>query len=123
MGLTDGTTVVLRCGILKGGRNSNPSARWIDNSQAEEIFHRLYDLAIGSIRHRSDEKEKVFLNCGLGLRFRGEVITWLKCVYLDLNDPILRAKLVKGMGHNYYGEPAWSNDLLNLAVLEPSINS
>jgi cytochrome b6-f complex subunit 4 len=25
----------------------------------------------------------------------------------DLNDPILRAKLAKGMGHNYYGEPAY----------------
>jgi cytochrome b6-f complex subunit 4 len=24
----------------------------------------------------------------------------------DLNDPVLRAKLAKGMGHNYYGEPA-----------------
>jgi cytochrome b6-f complex subunit 4 len=30
----------------------------------------------------------------------------------DLTDPILRAKLAKGMGHNYYGEPAWPNDLL-----------
>jgi cytochrome b6-f complex subunit 4 len=53
----------------------------------------------------------------------------------DLNDPKLRAKLAKGMGHNYYGEPAWPNDLLyifpvvilgtfailiGLAVLEPS---
>ena len=52
----------------------------------------------------------------------------------DLNDPVLRAKLAKGMGHNYYGEPAWPNDLLyifpvvilgtiacnvGLAVLEP----
>ena len=24
---------------------------------------------------------------------------------LDLNDAILTAKLAKGMGHNYYGEP------------------
>ena len=24
----------------------------------------------------------------------------------------MRAKLAKGMGHNYYGEPAWPNDLL-----------
>jgi len=24
----------------------------------------------------------------------------------DLSDPVLRAKLAKGMGHNYYGEPA-----------------
>nr|YP_009344557.1 PetD [Rhus chinensis]YP_009390423.1 cytochrome b6/f complex subunit IV [Anacardium occidentale]YP_009477725.1 cytochrome b6/f complex subunit IV [Pistacia weinmaniifolia]YP_009673325.1 cytochrome b6/f complex subunit IV [Entandrophragma caudatum]YP_009743522.1 cytochrome b6/f complex subunit IV [Toxicodendron vernicifluum]YP_009747090.1 cytochrome b6/f complex subunit IV [Pistacia chinensis]YP_009750414.1 cytochrome b6/f complex subunit IV [Rhus typhina]YP_009862398.1 cytochrome b6/f comp len=54
----------------------------------------------------------------------------------DLNDPVLRAKLAKGMGHNYYGEPAWPNDLLyifpvvilgtiacnvGLAVLEPSM--
>ncbi|KAK4585083.1 hypothetical protein RGQ29_022666, partial [Quercus rubra] len=54
----------------------------------------------------------------------------------DLNDPALRAKLAKGMGHNYYGEPAWPNDLLyifpvvilgtiacniGLAVLEPSM--
>jgi len=23
----------------------------------------------------------------------------------DLSDPKLRAKLAKGMGHNYYGEP------------------
>jgi cytochrome b6-f complex subunit 4 len=53
----------------------------------------------------------------------------------DLNDPILRAKLAKGMGHNYYGEPAYPNDLLymfpvvilgtiaavvSLAVLEPT---
>ena len=30
----------------------------------------------------------------------------------DLNDPVLRAKLAKGMGHNYYGEPTWPNDLL-----------
>lgn len=52
----------------------------------------------------------------------------------DLTDPKLRAKLAKGMGHNYYGEPAWPNDLLyifpvvilgtiacnvGLAVLEP----
>ena len=54
----------------------------------------------------------------------------------DLTDPILRAKLAKGMGHNYYGEPAWPNDLLyifpvvifgaigtivGLSVLEPSV--
>ena len=53
----------------------------------------------------------------------------------DLTDPVLRAKLAKGMGHNYYGEPAWPNDLLymfpvvifgsfacviGLAVLEPA---
>ena len=30
----------------------------------------------------------------------------------DLSDPDLRAKLAKGMGHNYHGEPAWPNDLL-----------
>ncbi|HEY9875329.1 MAG TPA: cytochrome b6-f complex subunit IV [Candidatus Obscuribacterales bacterium] len=30
----------------------------------------------------------------------------------DLSDPVLRAKLAQGMGHNYYGEPAWPNDLL-----------
>jgi cytochrome b6/f complex subunit IV len=54
----------------------------------------------------------------------------------DLTDPVLRAKLAKGMGHNYYGEPAWPNDLLyifpvvifgtiasitGLSVLEPSV--
>lgn len=54
----------------------------------------------------------------------------------DLSDPVLRAKLAKGMGHNYYGEPAWPNDLLYvfpivilgtfglvvaLAVLDPAI--
>nr|YP_010338097.1 cytochrome b6/f complex subunit IV [Erythrolobus coxiae]UNJ17682.1 cytochrome b6/f complex subunit IV [Erythrolobus coxiae] len=53
----------------------------------------------------------------------------------DLTNPKLRAKLAKGMGHHYYGEPAWPNDLLymfptvilgtiacvvGLAVLEPS---
>jgi cytochrome b6-f complex subunit 4 len=53
----------------------------------------------------------------------------------DLTDPKLRAKLAKGMGHNYYGEPAWPNDLLyifpvvilgtiacivGLSVLQPS---
>lgn len=54
----------------------------------------------------------------------------------DLADPILREKLKKGMGHNYYGEPAWPNDLLytfpvvilgtiaccvSLAVLDPAM--
>ena len=54
----------------------------------------------------------------------------------DLEDPKLRAKLAKGMGHNYYGEPAWPNDLLyifpvvilgtiacvvGLAVLDPAM--
>jgi cytochrome b6-f complex subunit 4 len=54
----------------------------------------------------------------------------------DLSDPDLREKLAKGMGHNYYGEPAWPNDLLyifpvvilgtiglltSLAVLDPAI--
>jgi cytochrome b6-f complex subunit 4 len=53
----------------------------------------------------------------------------------DLSDPIFRRKLAKGMGHNYYGEPAWPNDLLyifpvvilgtfaclvGLAVLDPA---
>jgi cytochrome b6-f complex subunit 4 len=53
----------------------------------------------------------------------------------NLADPALRAKLAKGMGHNYYGEPAWPNDLLyifpvvimgsialciGLAVLDPA---
>lgn len=54
----------------------------------------------------------------------------------DLTDPNLREKLKKGMGHNYYGEPAWPNDLLyifpvvilgtiaccvGLAVLDPAM--
>ncbi len=54
----------------------------------------------------------------------------------DLSDPKLREKLAKGMGHNYYGEPAWPNDLLyifpvvimatialciGLAVLDPAL--
>jgi len=54
----------------------------------------------------------------------------------DLSDPDLRAKLAQGMGHNYYGEPAWPNDLLymfpvvimatialciGLAVLDPAM--
>jgi len=54
----------------------------------------------------------------------------------DLSDPALRAKLAIGMGHNYYGEPAWPNDLLyvfpivilgtiglvvGLAVLDPAL--
>lgn len=30
----------------------------------------------------------------------------------NLSNPKLRAKLALGMGHNYYGEPAWPNDLL-----------
>nr|YP_009632322.1 cytochrome b6/f complex subunit 4 [Parallela transversalis]AYQ22911.1 cytochrome b6/f complex subunit 4 [Parallela transversalis] len=53
----------------------------------------------------------------------------------DLTDPVLIAKLAKGMGHNTYGEPAWPNDLLymfpvvilgtfagiiGLAVLDPA---
>ena len=54
----------------------------------------------------------------------------------DLSDPKMRAKLAKGMGHNYYGEPGWPNDLLyifpvvilgtiacivGLAVLDPAM--
>ena len=30
----------------------------------------------------------------------------------DLSNPKLREKLKQGMGHNYYGELAWPNDLL-----------
>ena len=30
----------------------------------------------------------------------------------NLNDHALRDKLDKAKGHNYYGEPAWPNDLL-----------
>ena len=30
----------------------------------------------------------------------------------DLSDPKLREKLAQGMGHSYYGEPAWPNDIL-----------
>lgn len=30
----------------------------------------------------------------------------------DFTNPMLREKLKKGMGHNYYGELAWPNDLL-----------
>lgn len=29
-----------------------------------------------------------------------------------LRSSMLRTKLAKGMGHNYYGEPAWPNDIL-----------
>lgn len=29
----------------------------------------------------------------------------------DLNDPTLRANLVKDMGYNYYGELVWPNDI------------
>ncbi len=54
----------------------------------------------------------------------------------DLTDPKLKDMLKKGMGHNYYGEPAWPNDLLymfpvvimgsialciGLAVLDPAM--
>ncbi len=54
----------------------------------------------------------------------------------DLSDPKLREMLKRGMGHNYYGEPAWPNDLLyifpvvilgsiaccvGLAVLDPAL--
>jgi cytochrome b6-f complex subunit 4 len=54
----------------------------------------------------------------------------------DLADPVLREKLKQGMGHNYYGEPAWPNDLLyifpvvilgtiaccvSLAILDPAM--
>lgn len=30
----------------------------------------------------------------------------------ELYDPVLRVRLAKGMGYNYYGEPAWPIDLL-----------
>lgn len=54
----------------------------------------------------------------------------------DLSDPVLLEKLAQNMGHNYYGEPAWPNDLLytfpivilgtlacivGLAVLDPAM--
>lgn len=35
----------------------------------------------------------------------------------DLEDPKLRAKLAKGMGHHYYGEIAWPNDILYMFPL------
>ena len=34
----------------------------------------------------------------------------VKLPYLRSN--MLRTKLAKGMGHNFYGEPAWPNDIL-----------
>ena len=34
-----------------------------------------------------------------------------------MNDPVLRDKLAKGMGHNYYGEPAWPNDILYIFLV------
>ena len=54
----------------------------------------------------------------------------------DLSNPELRSKLLQGMGHNYYGEPAWPNDIIyvfipvvlgtvglcvGLAVLDPAM--
>ncbi|KAL5644277.1 hypothetical protein ACJX0J_002122, partial [Zea mays] len=38
----------------------------------------------------------------------------LRSIFIQIPDDekILIAKLAKGMGHNYYGEPAWPNDLL-----------
>jgi cytochrome b6-f complex subunit 4 len=55
----------------------------------------------------------------------------------DLSNPVLLTKLANGIGHNYYGEPAWPNDLLyifpvvilgtlscvlGLSVLDPVVN-
>nr|QBL07972.1 cytochrome b6/f complex subunit IV [Selaginella moellendorffii] len=54
----------------------------------------------------------------------------------DSSDPVPRARLAKGMGHNHHGEPAWPNDpsytppvvisgtiacITGSAVLEPSM--
>ena len=36
---------------------------------------------------------------------------------LDLNDFVLRVKLVKGMGYNYYGEFVWFNDFLYIFLV------
>ena len=35
----------------------------------------------------------------------------------DLTDPKLRAKLAKGMGHNYYGEVRTENYILTLQII------
>lgn len=35
----------------------------------------------------------------------------------DLNDFVLRVKLVKGMGYNYYGEFVWFNDFLYIFLV------
>ncbi|NES70766.1 MAG: cytochrome b6-f complex subunit IV, partial [Okeania sp. SIO2D1] len=35
----------------------------------------------------------------------------------DLSEPPLRAKLAKGIGHNYYGEHAWPNGLLYIFLV------
>ncbi|KAL5669988.1 hypothetical protein ACJX0J_022209, partial [Zea mays] len=32
-------------------------------------------------------------------------------------DNLIKAKLAKGMGHNYYGEPVWPNDLLYIFLV------
>jgi cytochrome b6-f complex subunit 4 len=40
------------------------------------------------------------------------VMTLAVLVKPFIGNPILRAKLSKGMGHNSYGEIAWPNDLL-----------
>ena len=36
----------------------------------------------------------------------------------DLNDPKLRAKLAKGMGHNYYGELGAQLGIVQIRFLE-----
>ena len=38
------------------------------------------------------------------------VVVVVKMPYLK--NKVLVSKLAKGMGHNYYGEPAWPNDIL-----------
>jgi len=64
IGPKDCTGVFLGCETLKGGRNSNSSARWINDPQADEIFHHLYDVVIGLVRHHGDERAGCFLNRG-----------------------------------------------------------
>ncbi|KAL5642832.1 hypothetical protein ACJX0J_005248 [Zea mays] len=46
----------------------------------------------------------------------GNAFIFFQLIMINLRnfgkDNLIKAKLAKGMGHNYYGEPAWPNDLL-----------
>jgi cytochrome b6-f complex subunit 4 len=73
------------------------------------FLHRI-NLALGLIGYKNERHALTERLDGHSPYFTFSIMSVLKKP--DLSDPILKAKLAKGMGHNTYGEPAWPNDLL-----------
>jgi len=90
-------------------RNQRPDFSWKVKNYFNFLKIPLLLLFFDEIKEQKNNKMKKGFNF---LQKKKEINFMAVTKKPDLSDPVLRAKLAKGMGHNYYGEPAWPNDLL-----------